>query len=151
MESALKHSDSAVSRNKCLVVGLVLALIITTNAQETNTTDYIGPSGLGCTGGSCNFSGTCEELAVPGDDQGNNFYTNITGEVFLRPATCLATCDDGCIQIAQAESDCIVSAGYTYCPETATCIRPWEENCPFDGTVLVGPTNITVRGEIVHV
>ena len=28
---------------------------------------------------------------------------------------------------------CLASAGETYCPETQSCIRPWEENCPIQG------------------
>jgi hypothetical protein len=84
-------------------------------------------------------------LAVPGDDQGNNYYTNITGNVFLKPDTCQAICDTGCLQSDQEDSECITSAGYTYCPETDDCIRPWEQNCPFEGALLVGPVEMKVR------
>jgi hypothetical protein len=128
-----------------ILVRFLLIVFLEASLAQESTTSYSGPSGLGCTNGSCIFSGSCIILAVPGDDQGKSHYTNITGKVYLKPDTCQATCDSGCTQIDQADSDCIISAGYTYCPETDNCIRPWEQNCPFEGTLLVGPAKIKVR------
>jgi len=51
----------------------------------------------------------------------------------------------GCFQILGSDKDeggCIASAGYVYCPEIDNCIRPWEENCPFEGTLFEGPITI---------
>jgi hypothetical protein len=104
---------------------------------------YNGTIGIGCNNGSCNFTGVCDSLAVPGADWGLGVYTGITGDVFLAPSTCQAECSDRCAAIAEADPGCIGNAGYVYCPETDSCIRPWEENCPFDGTFFVGPTSIS--------
>jgi hypothetical protein len=138
----------AISRLNHFVFGLSLALFVPVVRSQNGTTTYTGTIGVGCTDGTCTISGTCDEPVVPnGTDLGDGLYTDINGEVYVSPDTCVAECDDNCMPIPGSDSSngCIGSAGYVYCPETQECIRPWLTNCPFNGTVWTGPITITVR------
>ena len=136
--SLTKQSEKSTTTMNSFKI-LCLPLALSAVAAEI----YNGTVGLGCSSGSCNFTGVCQNLAVPGTFLGNGVYTNITGDVFLSPSTCQAECTERCDLIAEPDPGCIGNAGYVYCPETDNCIRPWEENCPFEGSLFVGPTNIT--------
>ena len=131
------------SSRKSLVRWLATLCSILQGASPIAAEIYNGTIGLGCSNGSCNFTGVCNDLAVPGTFLGRGIYVGITGDVFLSPSTCQAECGERCTAIAEADPGCFGNAGYVYCPETDSCIRPWEENCPFEGRLFVGPTNIT--------
>jgi hypothetical protein len=138
----------------------ILATVVLLSAPSSTgaiPATFTGTISIGCTDGRCNVTGPCDALSVPGDavvvnDGGDDTtsesvlsYSNIVGDFILTPNTCSATCD-GCVAISGSDTDeggCIASAGYVYCPELDSCIRPWQENCPFDGSQLVGPIKIT--------
>ena len=120
-------------------LGLVLALPSFLRAQPTSI--FTGVTTLGCTSGTCTFGGVCNEsvpVLIDGTTTDNITFTEITGEVLIWPETCTAECDLACLETGFQE-ECIGSAGFTFCPETGECIRPWQENCPFAGTRFVGP------------
>lgn len=132
-------------------IGLLSAPSSTWAVPET----FTGTISIGCTNGTCTITGPCDDLSVPGNatvvgggENASSSYSNIFGDITLTPTTCTAVCE-GCVAIPGSDSDeggCIASAGYVYCPELDSCIRPWEENCPFNGTQFVGPLNITCEG-----
>lgn len=150
---------SSSSRHLLLLLSLLSILILhdgrvlaEEDTNEEPSTLIQGGIRIDCTNGTCIFDANCEDInptTVPGtlvvDEFGNNYtYIDITGEVTLQPPTfCQAECT-GCRGIPGSDTfgDCQGSAGYVYCPETDECIRPWEDNCPFEGANFIGPVDI---------
>jgi hypothetical protein len=127
-------------------VGLLQALfvLLTSPSLNADTTTYTGTTTLGCTDGTCTLGGACNDTVVaimPGMTEDNVTFTEITGEVVIYPETCTAECE-GCISTGADVDECTGSAGFVYCPERDECIRPWEENCPFEGDRFVGPVEL---------
>lgn len=123
----------------------VLFILLSSASIQAPAEVYNGTISIGCTNGSCEFSGKCDDLAVPGvQAEASQEYSEINGEIRLKPSSCRADCT-GCVDIIGSESDnhnCIGSAGYVYCPELDDCVRPWIENCPFEGETFSGPVEI---------
>jgi len=135
-----------------VAVSFLLA-VATANKEETKTDVFHGGISISCTNGTCVFDDKCINLdTVPGTKVSNNSqlvveYTGISGQFSLEPASsvCGAECSN-CVAIPGSDrssiGNCTGSAGYVYCPETSSCIRPFETNCPFTGTIFKGPVDI---------
>jgi hypothetical protein len=39
---------------------------------------------------------------------------------------------------SQDEHGCLLSAGYSFCPATDSCVREWETPCPSSNSITVG-------------
>lgn len=155
----MNHAPS-VSLLPLKVVALVAIMIFWGRGIEAEqqqqqepvaTTEFEGGIRISCVEGTCTFNEDCVNLdAIPGvPTEGSSTileYTEISGDVTLKPASCRAECS-GCQGIPGSDNStaggCIGSAGFVYCPETDSCIRPWENACPIEGASFVGPVDIT--------
>jgi hypothetical protein len=121
-----------------------LLLLLPLPSLHADTTTYTGTDTLGCTDATCTLGGECDESVLtitPGMTEDNITFTEITGELVIFPETCTAECE-GCISTGADEDECTGSGGFVYCPERDECIRPWQENCPFEGDRFVGPVEL---------